>query len=204
MSEDLNRIRKAKAEIDELVLQLSLGKSEALDFIEQQKQVFSEIIKDTEGRVTLSDLIDDEKTTKIRQHLGELKLQLALGRMESRDNYVEQKDRISKAIDDVQVDLAPLKESASDVLQKVLGGFQNGSESFRTKLNALALNLGIGMAVAEDEAKLHKDRLHEELQEAQTKLQPSLDEAARRTKEAGDEARDVLDGIRDNLKTLIS
>jgi len=204
MSEDLNRIRKAKAEIDELVLQLSLGKSEALDFIEQQKQVFSEIIKDTEGRVTLSDLIDDEKTTKIRQHLGELKLQLALGRMESRDNYVEQKDRISKAIDDVQDDLAPLKESASDVLQEVLGGFQNGSESFRTKLNALALNLGIGMAVAEDEAKLHKDRLHEELQEAQTKLQPSLDEAARRAKEAGEEARDVLDGIRDNLKTLIS
>jgi len=203
MSEDLNAIQRAKAEIDGLVVQLSLGKSEAIEFIEGQKKTFTELVKDTEGRITLSDLVDNEKTATIRQKLDQLRLQLALGKMESRDTYVDQRDRINSAIDSVSGDLEPLKESASEVLTEVLGGFQNGADSFKTKLNALALNLGLGMVVAEDEAKLHKDRLQGELAEVQANLKPSLDEAARRAQEAGAEAKTALDGIRENLKTLL-
>ncbi len=68
-------------------------------------------------------------------------------------------------------------------------------ESLKTKLDALALDLGIGGIVAEDELKTRKDQIKAELKSVQEKLKPAMEEAV-------GEAKKAFDEVRANLRSL--
>ena len=82
-------------DLNELKLQAKLGKVEAADYLEEKKHEFSGFIDDT--KENLKEVTGPAKTKAevIHQSLDELKLQLKLGRMESRDAYAEQKGKIA-------------------------------------------------------------------------------------------------------------
>ena len=91
--------RKLKREIDELLLQLSLGKAEAADFIEDQKKNFGKVVDEVSEKVVAAEKAGTDAgadaAASAKRKLDELKLQLALGRMENpgRLRGAEGKDR---------------------------------------------------------------------------------------------------------------
>ena len=155
MSDVTNQlISRMKQEFDELRLQLALGKSEAVDFFEKQKEHLKERAEAAKEHVDKNPLIDDATKAFLAGRLDELRLQLALGKMETRDAIAEQQPKIEKALDSVKEGMAPLKEKAGDAFQEFSDLFEHGSDFFKTGLDALGVNLGFTeKAEAEDSAE---------------------------------------------------
>lgn len=82
---------KAAAELEELRLQLALGKAEARDKFEELKASFSKTIH--EAKV---------KALPWKAKLEALQVQLALGKAETRDAFMEQKKKILAAIHELE------------------------------------------------------------------------------------------------------
>lgn len=201
--ENLSLTRKLKREVDELLLQLSLGKAEAADFIEEQKGRFGNVVDEVTRKVVEAEKAGAEagaeKAAAARRKLDELKLQLALGRMETRDAYEEQKGKIGDAIEAVRAELKPLEEKLPEALKEARERFEIGAEGFKTKIETLALNLGVGKIVAEEELKLKKDQVTEELKELSSKLFDAADVAEEGLRKAGHDVLDTLSEIRKKL-----
>ncbi|MCB1237492.1 MAG: hypothetical protein KDM91_20680 [Verrucomicrobiae bacterium] len=177
-----------RREIDELAVQLSLGKNEAIDFIERHKSDVRDLAE--RAREALSD-----EELALKQKLDELRLQLALGRMESRDALAEQRGKIHDAIDAAREAWQPAK----DDLKLALG---ERAESLKTKLDALALDLGIREVVVEEELQLQKDKLKFELEELRHRLPAAAEETVEKLEEIGHQARTAYDGIKARLRGL--
>jgi len=202
MSEELSTIQKIKQDIDELILQLSLGKKEAADFLNEQKDHFKAVVEDTKDRVTENAGINDETTASLQQKLDELRLQLELGRLEGREVFEKQREKIRDAIASVESDLGPVKERSGELLEDITEAFHAGAESFKAKLDAFALNADLGSMVVEEEAKLKKDELAASLKESAAKLKPAVEEAGTQMRDVVLEAREALEGVRKNLSQL--
>ena len=150
MSESSSLTRTIQRHLDELKVQLTLGKAEAIDFIEKQKANFKDVVSDVKGKVAEADEAAAEKVaeggTKLRQKLDELELQLALGRMESRDEYEEQKGKITKAVAGVREEFAGFEEALPEKAQSVKAEFDAGAglavPNLRTDQRAMG-NIGI-------------------------------------------------------------
>lgn len=180
-----------KSQLDELIVQLSLGKAEAIDYVETHKQDLSERIH----RVR-TQLGDDADHAGLRSKLDHLRVQLALGRMESRDTYEAQREKIHQAINDVRGEWQHLEEDLREELSEK-------SDSLQTKLNALALDLGLAASVAEDEIKARKDDLSLKARDLADKLKHSGEETSEAVEGFLGEAREAWDDLRDNLKRLL-
>lgn len=183
-------IHSLKHQIDELVVQLSLGKAEAADQVERSKEVLREKLATVRNGLPHS-----EAQPKIAAKLDNLRLQLALGRMESRDTYQDQRDKIFNAIDDASREFHHLDERVREDLN-------DSAETLKLKLNALAINLGIAAVVAEDELKTRKEELSAKAARLAGKLKDAGSAVGHEAETAAREARIAFDDITDNLKRL--
>ena len=183
-------IRSLKGQIDELMLQLNLGKHEAIDLIERQKGELRTVI----DRIRDS-LADAEPTHKLRRTLDELRLQLALGRMESRDALAEQRGLIHQAVDSVRQESGAIQGDLRQALE-------SGAERLLTRLDALALDLGIGKAAVEDQLTAEKDKVKADLERLQHRIQPAIDGTGEALEKLGREAKSAFDDIRKSLRGL--
>ncbi len=193
-------VRKLKRELDELMLQLSLGKAEAADFIEEHKKHFGMLIEEVAVKVSEAGHAGEEaarvKAAEVRRRIDELKLQLALGRMESREAYEEQREQISRAIDMVRDALARMEEKLPDAVVEAKERFEVGAEGFKTKLDTLALNIGVGKVIAEEEIKARKDLLKGELEGLAKRLVDVADVAEEGARKVGRDVLETLSEIR--------
>ncbi len=89
-----------KSEIDSLILQLNLGKAEAVDYVEKHKGDLLSLVDKAQGEI---------ESGLLRQRMDELKLQLALGKMESREKLEEQREKISTAINETKKEWEPVQ-----------------------------------------------------------------------------------------------
>lgn len=182
----------AKQELDELVVQLRLGKAEATDYVESHKS-------DLDRRLgEIQDSLGDSETyAALRGRLDELRVQLALGKMESRDQLEVQRARIGSAIHAAREEWQTLEEGLRDELGQ-------RSESLETKLNALGLDLGIAAVVAEDDLKVRKEELALQAERLGEKVKSASSEASEKTEEIVTEAREAWTDLKDNLRRLFS
>jgi len=183
-------IRSLKQHIDELVVQLSLGKAEAADHVERSKERLKEKIDSV-----VKALPGGGAGSSLEGKLEHLRLQLALGRMETRDALENQRERIHHAIEEVREELHDLDEGTREELG-------DAAEGLQLKLNALALNLGIAAIVAEDEAKTWKDEISQKATRLAERLKHAASETTEETESTFREAREAYDDIKDNLKRL--
>lgn len=153
-----------REELGEFKLQMKLGKAEAVDYIEEKKDEFSGFVNEVKDSLVGSGSIPVEALTELQEKLDELKLQLALGRMESHDAYLAQREKISDAIDGVQSKWKKLEVRGKDDLENLQDSFAGRSKSFRTKLESAAISLGAGTMLAtheiEDAVRSLDERLH--------------------------------------------
>lgn len=156
--------KRLQQEIDELKIQLALGKSDSVDYMEEKKAEFSAFVDQTKKRILGSGAPVTEKLTTAQTRLDELKVQLALGRMESADAYQSQREKIANSIDRVREHLGELGDSVDDDFHAAREGFSHQAEAFKTMLEGAALNIGAGVMLAKDEIKelfeSTSDKLH--------------------------------------------
>ncbi|MCB1231283.1 MAG: hypothetical protein KDN19_13495 [Verrucomicrobiae bacterium] len=179
-----------KGQLDELIVQLSLGKAEAIDYVETHKTELSERI--TRAREALG---ADDKHAALRTKLDELRVQLALGRMETRDAYQAQREKIQHALDEARGEWHHLEGDLRDELDE-------RSESFKTKLNALALDVGLAKEVAEDELETRKEEFVFQARRLADRFKKSKAKTTEEIESFAGEARESWDDLKDNLRRL--
>lgn len=160
----INGIKKAQVDLEELQLQLALGKAEAKDKYEEAKKEFNRLVHQT--RLKVKEL--KGKKSEVQERLEELQVQLALGRAETLDAFIAQKKRIVKALSALENALKANKLTAE--LQSKL---QHEIGKFRIKLEIIRLNFELGRMEIKEEFEEKKADLMQRLQEMKSKISAS-------------------------------
>lgn len=129
-----------KLRFEEMQVQFNLGKMDAADAFEKQKDKLKEFItayKETLDKQTAS---AEDFTNKLRPKLDELWLQLNLGKAETRDIFETQRKKIESALHEIYT-LG--KESYDKNFNYAINIFDNNTQAFKTTLEILQLQYNL-------------------------------------------------------------
>ena len=132
---DNDILRKIQRHLDELRVKMELGKADATDYLREHN--FTEFLEKAGAKVADNQILDEEKKKSIQRKLDELRLQLALGRMDSEDAFRAQQVRISKAIESLEDDLHPLVGKAEKLIGDAGSLLAEGIGLIREKLDSI-------------------------------------------------------------------
>lgn len=93
----------AQQEIDDLALQLALGKAEAREKFQEVKKEFRHHV--AEFKVLVKDMPGSLITPEVRQKIDELEVQLALGKAETKEEFETQKQKLTKTLEYIEHEL---------------------------------------------------------------------------------------------------
>lgn len=130
------KLLQAQQEIDELALQLSMGRAEGKEKFEEVKKDFGRQV--SELKELLVNHTDQSINPEIRAKIEELELQLTLGTVDSKERFEIQKDKIVNAISRVE---GELKAQWHKIQSPHF--FVHEIEKFKLKLEILRLRFGL-------------------------------------------------------------
>lgn len=142
-----------KQELDEMKVQLALGKADAEIYLEEKKSDFSHFVDEIKREISKFSSPASDATKRLQGKLDHLRLQLALGKMESHDSYCAQRNKIVEALDDIEEDLKELENKGQAEAQTLHDSFKDRSKTFRLKLESAALSLGAGIMLTKHEVE---------------------------------------------------
>jgi len=164
--------RKTANELEELQLQLALGKAEAKDKFEILKKRFNLFLHDAEMKVNEAREFAEETKTKI----DELRVQLALGKAETKELFEAQRKKILAKINDVEI---YVKSHPS--LSKVYDYIHAEFERIKLELEILAIDFKLAVTKPSDSI----DKRRQEMD----KIIRNLKEGLERNKDAAEPSR---------------
>lgn len=199
-----NILRDLKKQSDELRLQLSLGRAEARELLEEHSHDLSAVLAELRGKIGDTTEVGEEKAAVIRGKIDDLRVQIALGKMEGRDAFLEKRNKIKAGFIDLGGELAALPDKAQATTARLGGEVERRGDAFRDRLDALGLNLGLCGIIAEDEMKALKDDLAGRLRSVSDKAGTAVGRAEKKlghiAGEALDEMEEVLHKLREKLE----
>ncbi len=140
------KLVEAQREVDELVLQLALGKAEVRDKYEDIKNEFRHRVVNFKN--TLLSRQTQGVYKDIIARLDQLEERLKIGKAESRERFVEEKKFILKALRAIEMEIKMLLPDSLDV-QHV----KQEIEDFKLKLEILHLKFLLKRFTIKDELK---------------------------------------------------
>lgn len=142
---------RAQQEIDELVLQLALGKAEAKDKFEEIKKDFLEKI--SELKQLLSRVLNKPLPVDLKLKLDELEVRLALGKADSIESFNSQREALIAAT-------VALENEIRKTLEKVelSDFFHHEAEKLLLKLEILRLKFSIKRFEIKDAFRVRMSR----------------------------------------------
>lgn len=165
-------------ELDELALQLSLGKAEARDKFEELKVEFRN--KVTALKLQLHQSGETIRPEVIRT-LEEFELQLALGKAETKDRFHEQKIKILQSLNTLeQAGMEWMKTFDSKF-------FTHETEKFKLKLEILRLRFDLKAFEMKDAYRGTMPALRRELERIHHRLQQRINSGSSRYDDFTDE-----------------
>lgn len=185
-----------------LELQLTLGRAEALQRFDEQRENLRTATTAMKTRVDAMASLSDDARNRVQGALEHLQIQLALGRAESRDAYLEQREKLRQAVHSVEEQLAETAESGSaEISQKLteeLQTFARAADRLLAELEALELQFEIQAESARNQLTDARHKLTQQIQSFRKQLaeqrakakdrltqsEAELGEAARHVKEA--------------------
>ncbi len=151
-----------KSRFEEMQVQLSLGKMDAITAFEEQKKLLRRAV--TEWETELMRAAKNEKAD-LEAKLEELKVQLALGKAEGLEKFEEQRKRIEKALQEVKAEGKKLYATNKDDFREL---FENNASAFKTGLEVLQLQFSLAKLEAKGEAEDLKKQLAEKMEQLNT------------------------------------
>ncbi len=157
-------LRNAATEIEELQVQLALGKYEAKEVFEQVKKNFDQRLSVLKTK--LSGLKDNPTYTGLLNQFEHLLVQIKLGITESKEVFEEQRERISSQITRLENELnqhAHVDEHLAELRLEL--------EKFKAKLQLMSLHFRLEKVKVEYDFEKRKQSFHHRVDEIQARMQ---------------------------------
>ena len=163
--EQLNHwVSEWQARLEDMRVQFSLGKMDATDAFEKQKDLLKKTIEHWKSHLDQTINTTEDNGKKLKASLQELMVQLNLGRAEGKDFFEEQRKKIEQAMHQVYEDGKKAYENNFDMLMKM---YDNNAQAFKTHLEILQLQFALGKMNAKDDAEKIRKQLEEKIHELQ-------------------------------------
>lgn len=185
----------AQKEIDEFVLQVSLGKAEAREEFEKIKNEFR--IKLREFRQLLDDFPHKVITPEVKQKIEELELQLALGKAETKDEFEKQKGNLTKAILSIENTIKVWMKDAEHS-----STFDHEIEKFKLKLEILRLKFNLKKFEVKDDFREQMATTKREIEKIAELAKSKLKEGKMKYKDFTAEISNGYDQLKKAVKRL--
>ena len=157
-----DKLLAAQQEIDELALQLALGKADAWDKFEEIKSEFR--FKVSELKNILANPAENYLSPEVKAKIEELELQLALGKADSKDLFEGQKKKIMNALTNLEEDIQRnwRRIKAPDF-------FVHEVEQFKLKMEILRLRFRLKKFDVRDDYRNRMQTVRREIKKMTTK-----------------------------------
>lgn len=192
-----DKLLAAQQEIDELTVQLALGKAEARDKFNEIKKDFRE--KVSELKAFLANIPSDIEISTIRKKIDELEMHLIQGEVNTREAFETQKDNLLKATSALEKTLERKVPFTAE-----LQHFVHEMEKFKVKLEILRLKFSLKKMEVENEFRIRMDQAKAYINERRTLIKDKIDEGKEKYEDFGDEIRLAYTHFRKALKELSS
>lgn len=148
--------------LEEMQLQFSLGKMDASETFEKQKDQLRGMLVSMKENIDKANDLAEDKATEMRTKLEELRLQLALGKADGMEAFELQRKKIELAMHEFY---QAGKQQFSSNYEKGLEMFDRQSEAFKTGLDIVKIQYNLAKMDAKDEAEEKKKELNEKIVE---------------------------------------
>lgn len=189
------------AHVTALELQLNLGRREALDHLEQRKKQFSAALDQIkhDAERALGSMESDRRS--FADAFDHLRLQLALGRAETRDRYVEQ----AQAIRDAMARLDAEFDRRVDSLQDALGEkYVHWSHAVKAELDAVAAQFEETRVRQEAAWETRRKELEESLAGYKKQIEEAQQQAVEHAQRMQGQLAEGMDQLRESFSKLFS
>ncbi len=99
-------LRKAAIEIEELQVQVALGKSEAVEKYEEVKKKFNTVLHEAKAKIETG----KEKVDDIDTKFDELRVQLELGKADGIDSFRDEKRKLLSKLHEIEIKIKTNKQ----------------------------------------------------------------------------------------------
>ena len=156
-----------KSKIENLEVQLALGKAEAEDWLEEEKNKFSTFIGKSKDAVEKAENIGKEKKEDLITKCEELQIQLALGKAETWEAFEAQKSKIDVAMKNFLKGAQTIDNELSDIP----GLIANAGSQLISKLESFEVQFELAKAESKDILEEKKKELSNQINELKNKLE---------------------------------
>lgn len=179
-------------EIEELAVQISLGKAEAGDKLEEMKKELRTAVQNFKKEIGEKTGLDSSESLKAK--LEELIVQLNLGKAETRELIEEQIKKIRHSVGNLESQLR-----SENVITEKYSRFRSDIEKFKLKSEILSLKAQVkGIEI--------NDMFHNEMKHAKekfSKVMIRIDSRADQVKENLSDFNDEMEKVYTHLKSAV-
>ena len=131
-------LHKTLAEVEELQVQASLGKTEAKQLISGFRDRFNDYIQEAKVKFKDTSTIIQENSSKIKEHFDAIEKIINTGVTDSMNSLGKQKDSVSHLISDLENSVKDNKSSA-----KIYNDINLEIEKFKLKLELIKMKYNL-------------------------------------------------------------
>jgi hypothetical protein len=190
----INGLKKAAGELEELQVQIALGKAEAKDLFENVKKELHTQIQQLKLKIRLAKTNED--VLPVVNALEHLQVQLALGLAESKEAFEEQRRNIEQSLHELE---SRLKHGAPG---RQVARIQLEIEKFKAKLQLISLGYQLKKISLEYDLKQKRTEFEHKLASIKTKLSVKEEHARNKWQHYKDEIKDAFDHLRSTFLPL--
>lgn len=189
-------------ELEDLKIVVDLPTDELTDGFEHRKARFQSFIQ--EAKATVEEVGDSEAARKLKTHLEELEVQLALGRAETRDAFDEQKKKLDHKLHEAQVAYEHWRDAPDANDGDLDKAFQHRTEHFRTQLDLFRVQYHLGLAEAREEWNEFRHDLEEKIHEIKQFWADRNKEGERRVEAFNQDMTEAYSHLKGAVRKLFS
>jgi len=190
--------------------QLQQTKEQALAKLEVRKKTLNEALEKLKSEVAKTKGIAGEKKEEMQAQFDDLQAQLALGKAETRDAFVAQRNKIQHSIATLEATLdrhldlwtLPAKPPTDKSIEKAADKFIAAAFKYEAESNALETQFVMKRAEAEAQFEKKKSDLLAQINEFKTQLQVKRDMAMDKAATFEKELSAGISQIKQAFKTL--
>lgn len=148
--------------LEEMKLQFSLGKMDATEAFEKQKDQLRTTLVSLKDNMDKATDMAEEKATELKTKMEELRVQLALGKADGMEAFEEQRKKIEHAMNDFYL---TSKKNFGTNYEKGIELFDRQSEAFKTGLDIVKIQYSLAKMDAKDNLEEKRKELNDKIVE---------------------------------------
>ncbi len=189
------KLTKAQQELDELAVQLALGKAEAKDKFEEVKKEFRTQVSELKHKFASS--VMQEMVNVSKAKFEELELQLALGRADTADAFDEQSKKILNSLQALENEIKGKFKQSIEV-----DSFSQEIEAFKLKVEILRLKFLLKKFEVKDSFKEKMNDASRVIDKLKTSAKEKLGSGKEKYDDFKDEVQLAYKHLRKALESL--